>query len=60
MRKLMVLPEPQELLDNLQAAGVPATMVRINDAHAFRTPEGRRELARQTLDFFNHYLAAAQ
>jgi len=52
------MAQAQELLDKLQAAGVPATLVKINDSHTFKTPEGRHELALQTLAFFNRYLVA--
>jgi len=50
----------QELLEKLQAAGVPASLVKVNDVHTFRTPEARRQLAVETLAFFNRYLVEKQ
>ena len=52
------MAQSEELLARLQAAGVPATLLKVNDAHTFQTPEARRQLALQTLAFFNRYLAA--
>jgi acetyl esterase/lipase len=52
------ISQAQELLDKLQSAGVPASFVKVNDAHTFRTPEARRELAVRTLEFFRRYLAS--
>jgi acetyl esterase/lipase len=54
------MSQSQELLDKLQSAGVPASLIKVNDAHTFQTPEARRELALQTLAFFDRYLSAAQ
>ena len=50
------IAQAQELYDKLHAAGVPATFTKVNDVHTFRTPEARRELAIQSLEFFNRYL----
>jgi acetyl esterase/lipase len=52
------LTQPQELLEKLQAAGVPAAFIKVDDLHTFRTPEARRELALETLAFFNRNLNA--
>ena len=52
--------QSEELLSKLQAAGVPASLIKVNDAHTFRTPEARRQLALQTLAFFNRYLIVNQ
>jgi len=54
------IAQAQELFEKLKAAGVPASFVKVDDAHTFRTPEARRQLAVETLAFFNHYLADAQ
>lgn len=51
------ISQSQELYDKLKAAGVPVEFVKVDDVHTFRTPEARRELALQTLAFFNRYLA---
>lgn len=50
------LEQSQELFDKLQAAGIPASFIKVNDAHTFHTPEARRRLAIETLHFFKHYL----
>ncbi|HLN03532.1 MAG TPA: alpha/beta hydrolase [Bryobacteraceae bacterium] len=50
------IAQAQELFQKLQSAGVPASFIKVNDVHTFRTPEARRELALQTLAFFNRYL----
>ena len=54
------IAQPQELFEKLQAAGVPASFVKVDDAHTFRTPEARRQLAVETLAFFNRYLVDKQ
>lgn len=50
------ISQAQELSDKLQAAGVPVSFVKVNDVHTFRTPDARRELAIQSLAFFERYL----
>ena len=54
------MSQAQELLAKLQAAGVPATLIKVNDAHTFQTADARRQLAIQTLAFFDRYLVDAQ
>jgi len=54
------ISQAQELYQKLQSAGVPASFVKFDDAHTFRTPEARRDLAMHTLTFFSRYLTAAQ
>jgi len=54
------MSQSQELLEKLQAAGVPATLVKIGDGHTFRTQEARHELALQSLAFFSRSLGAPQ
>jgi acetyl esterase/lipase len=51
--------QAQELYDKLKAAGVPVSLSLINGGHTFRTPEARRQLAAETLDFFTRYLVPA-
>lgn len=53
------IAQAQELNEKLQAAGVPATFVKVNDVHTFRTPEARRQLAIETLGFFHRTLSPA-
>ena len=50
------ISQAQELFDKLQAAGVPVSFVKVNDAHTFQSPEVRRQLAFESLGFFNRYL----
>lgn len=50
--------QSQELFEKLQSAGVPVSFVKVDDVHTFQTPEARRQLAIETLTFFNRYLVA--
>lgn len=54
------IAQAQELFDKLKSAGVPASFVKVDDAHTFRSPEARRQLAVETLAFFNRYLVEKQ
>ena len=54
------MDQPQELYEKLKAAGVPVSFVKVDDVHTFRTPEGRRRLAIETLEFFNRALMAGK
>jgi acetyl esterase/lipase len=54
------IAQAQELFEKLQAAGVSASFVKVDDVHTFRTPEARRQLAVETLAFFNRYLVEKQ
>jgi len=54
------MAQAQELLEKLQAAGVPASLIKVNDVHTFQTPEARRQLAFETLAFFNRYLLSGR
>ncbi len=54
------IAQAEELFEKLKAAGVPASLVKVDDAHTFRTPEARRQLAFETLAFFNRYLINVQ
>jgi dipeptidyl aminopeptidase/acylaminoacyl peptidase len=48
--------QAQELYDKLQSAGAIVSLVKVDDVHTFRTPEARRQLALESLTFFNRYL----
>jgi hypothetical protein len=54
------MDQPKELYEKLQAAGMPVSFIKINDVHTFRTPEARRQLAFETLEFFNRNLGVAK
>lgn len=54
------IAQAQELHEKLQAAGVPVSLVLMNDGHVFTTPEARRQLAIETLEFFNRNLMVSQ
>jgi acetyl esterase/lipase len=53
------ISQAQELFEKLQAAGVPVSFVKVDDGHTFQTPEAKRQLAVETLAFFNQYLRLA-
>jgi len=50
------ISQTQEFYDKLHAAGVAVKFVKVDDGHTFQTPEARRELAIETLEFFNRYV----
>ena len=52
----VAIAQAQELVDTLQAKGVPVSFVKIDAGHTFDTPVAKRRLAVETLAFFNHYL----
>jgi dipeptidyl aminopeptidase/acylaminoacyl peptidase len=52
------IAQAQELFDKLQAAGVPAKFVKVDDVHTFQTPEARRQLAIETRAFFDRELTS--
>ena len=54
------LAHAQELFDKMHAAGETAKLLKMNDKHTFETPEGRRRLAIETLQFFSEYVAGPQ
>jgi len=54
------ISQAQELFDKLHAAGVPAKLVKVDDGHTFQTPEARRQLAMETLEFFAQYVGEAR
>jgi acetyl esterase/lipase len=51
------ISQAQELFEKLQTAGVPVAFIKVDDAHTFRTPEARRQLAIETLAFFHRNLS---
>jgi acetyl esterase/lipase len=57
--KAVPISQAQELYDKLQSVGVSVAFVKVNDVHTFQTPEARRQLAIETLAFFNRYLIVA-
>lgn len=50
------IAQSQELADKLKQAGVPVKLVTVDDVHTFRTPEARKRLAFEALNFFMQYL----
>jgi acetyl esterase/lipase len=50
------ISQAQELYDKLRTAGVHVSFVKVNDVHTFQTPEANRQMALETLAFFNRYL----
>ncbi len=51
------IAQAQELVDSLQANGVPVSFVKVDAGHdVFDAPEAKREIESQTLAFFNRYL----
>jgi dipeptidyl aminopeptidase/acylaminoacyl peptidase len=54
------IEQSQELYEKLQAAGVQASFIKVNDVHTFQTPAAKRELIFETLAFFNRNLTAVQ
>jgi acetyl esterase/lipase len=50
------IAQAQELYDKLKAAGAKVSLTKVNDAHTFKTPEARRQLAIESRDFFYDHL----
>ena len=50
------ISQAEDLYEKLKSAGVPVSFVKVDDVHTFRTPEVRRRLAFETIEFFNQYL----
>jgi acetyl esterase/lipase len=53
------IAQADELYQKLKAAGVQAAFLKVDDAHTFRTPEARRQLALEARDFFKRNLSPA-
>lgn len=54
------IAQAQELVDTLQSKGVPVSFVKVDAGHVFESPEAKKQLAIQTLAFFNRYLVTTQ
>jgi acetyl esterase/lipase len=54
---MVAMGQPQELYDKLQQAGVSVKFLKVDDGHTFQSPDARRQLAAESLIFFDHYLA---
>jgi acetyl esterase/lipase len=54
------ISQSEEFVQKLQGAGVSVSFVKVNDAHTFQAPESRRQLALETLAFFNRTLVLTQ
>lgn len=54
------IAQAQELFDKLQTAGVASSFTKVDDFHTFQTPEARRQLATESVAFFNRYLVEPQ
>ena len=54
------LAQAQELFDKMRMAGETAKFIKVNDRHTFESPEARRQLAIETLQFFDEYIAGPQ
>ena len=50
------MAQAQELYDKLHAAHVPVKLVKVDDGHTFQTPDARRQLALESLEFFSENL----
>ncbi len=53
------LAQAEELFAKLQSAGVAASLIKVDDVHTFQSRDARRQLAFETLAFFNRYLVTA-
>lgn len=54
------IAQAQELNDKLKSAGVPVTLIKVDDVHTFRNPDVRMQLALETREFFSRYLVTSQ
>lgn len=54
------IAQAQELYDKLKQAGVKVSFVKLDDGHMFDKPENRKQLALESLTFFNRYLVVNQ
>ena len=54
------IAQAQELYDKLKSAGVPATFIKVDDVHTFRSPDSRMQLALESREFFSRYLIIGQ
>lgn len=54
------IAQAQELFNKLQEAGVPSTLIKVDDGHTFTTPEAHRRLVYESHAFFRRYLMSAR
>jgi len=54
------LAQAQELVDTLRSKGVPVSFVKVDVGHDFDSADAQRQLAEETLAFFNRYLVTTQ
>jgi acetyl esterase/lipase len=54
------IAQAEELFEKLKAAGVTASLVKVDAGHMFETADAKRQLAVETLAFFNRCLVGAQ
>lgn len=53
------IAQAQEFFHRLRSAGVPVSFIKVDDGHTFQTPDARRQLAIETVAFFQRYLIGA-
>ena len=58
--EMIPIAQSQELYDKLKAAGVQVSLIKVDDVHTFQSPENKRQLAFETMEFFNRYLAISR
>lgn len=54
------ISQAEELYQKLQAAGVPVTLVKLEEGHMIMAPDAKRKLALESLNFYNQYFMANQ
>jgi len=54
--EMVPIAQAQELYEKLKAAGVAASLIKVDDGHTFQSTENRHRLAAESMEFFNRYL----
>lgn len=54
------IAQAQELYEKLKQAGVQVSFIKLDDGHMFEKPENHKQLALESLAFFNRYLVVNQ
>jgi acetyl esterase/lipase len=54
------ISQARELSEKLQSAGASVQFIEVDDGHTFKTMDARRQLAVETIAFFNRYLVKQQ
>jgi dipeptidyl aminopeptidase/acylaminoacyl peptidase len=54
---IVPIAQAEELYQKLQAAGVSVRLIKLDGGHTFDTPETKRQLAFESLEFFQQNLA---